>query len=102
MVSIIIKIFIFLIPIGIGIYFALKKHKKKKKIDEDNLLKEFEEGKIILPIDKRDFKDFKDFKEKTKHIESVKDKFETIDTDFEKFKFIVERDENGNPREEDN
>ena len=69
---------------GIKAFKVLKKDKSK---DQENIDKEFEEGNIILPIDKKDFENLDEFKEKTSHIKSVKKELDNIDKDFDKLEF---------------
>lgn len=66
---------------------AFKKLKKDKSKDQEKIDKQFEDGKILLPIDKRDFEDLDEFKEKTSHIKSVKKQLDNIDNDFKKLEF---------------
>ena len=72
----------------IVVFIIIKSKKSAIKKGEELIEKEFEEGKIILPIDKRDFENFKDFKKKTSHIPDISGKIETIKEDFRKFEFI--------------
>lgn len=66
---------------------AFKKLKKDKSKEQEKIDKEFEDGKILLPIDKRDFEDLDEFKKNTSHIKSVKNQLDSIENDFEKLEF---------------
>lgn len=76
---------------GFGVRFALKKIKQTESKLMNEYDKEFEEGKILMPIDKRDFEDLDEFKEKTKDISKIKNKVESLDEDFEDLKFVTEK-----------
>lgn len=78
---------VLLVLIFKGTKKALKKLKEKIKKDNNKLDQEFKDGKILLPIDKRDFSDFKEFKEKTKGIKKINVKLQDdkLKEDFEKW-----------------
>ena len=57
----------------------LKVGKKKKEKELELIESLFEEGKIILPTDIRDYIDLEEFKEKTKDIPSLKEKLNVIE-----------------------
>lgn len=76
---------------GFGVRFALKKLKKDDLKNISEYDKEFEEGKVLLPIDKRDFEDLDEFKEKTKDIPKIQDKLESLNQDFKDLKFVTEK-----------
>ncbi len=83
---------IFILVGGVfGIRFALKKLKRDESKLIDEYDKEVEEGKILMPIDKRDFEDIEEFKEKTKKITKIQSQLKSIDKDFEKLKFVTEK-----------
>ena len=83
------SIFISLIILFFVVRFIIRKIKKvDPELEEAE--KEFEEGKILLPVDKRDFEDLEDFKEKTKHIPKIKEKLDTLDKDFEEWEIDLE------------
>lgn len=71
---------------------AIKKLKQDKSKFQEKLDKEFEDGKILLPIDKMDFKGLEEFKEKTCHIKSIKKQLDDIDKDFNKLNFKERED----------
>ena len=79
-----------------GTKYLSKKIKKKQENLQEEIEKEFKEGKIVLPIDKRDFENFKEFEDKTKNIKKVNDNLKNMEKDFDKFEMIKEE-----PREED-
>lgn len=79
--------FLILSGVGYAIYKANKKFNKLDLKKEEEIEKEFNEGKILLPIDKRDFENMDEFESKTSHIESINKKIKSIDKDFEELKF---------------
>lgn len=86
----ILEIIVSICVIGGGVYGGYKaneKLKKNKKKLQDDIQREFDEGKILLPIDKRDFENLNEFKENTSHIKSVQEKLDSIDEDFSNLDF---------------
>lgn len=79
---------------GLGVFFAIKKLNKQKGKKEDVYLKEFNEGKILIPIDKRDFENFDKFKEDVKDDKIIKKQLDEIDKDFENREFTTGKSEN--------
>lgn len=84
---ILIVVVVAIVVIGFIIKKAIK-IKKKTKETYAGVEEEFESGKILLPIDKRDFEDLEEFKEKTKHIPKIRKKLETLEEDFNKLEFV--------------
>lgn len=64
-------------------------NKRKDSINEYD--KEFEEGKVLVPIDKRDFEDFDGFKEKVRDIPVLYNQIKTINKDFKEREFILRK-----------
>ena len=95
MIIVIIIIVVIVVASGYGLYRANNKitaFNKKKLVDVEQ---EFEDGKILLPIDKRDFEDFNSFKNKTSHIKIIDKKVKTIDKDFNDLEFKTHKNEDG-------
>ncbi len=91
----IIGIIIFLAFMSVGIFFAVKKVKKQTKINNEKYEKEFRDGKVLMPIDRRDFSDLEEFTKKTKDLHEIQEKIKTLDKDFDELEFIdhTEKDE---------
>lgn len=91
---------IFMLVLGfVGVKFSLKKLNKDKSKKEEEYEKEFSEGNIIMPIDKRDFENLDEFKDKTSHLNNIKETIENLDKDFENYEPIKEcKKENENIR----
>lgn len=76
-----------------GARFAIKRLNVVQLAKVTQYDKEFEEGKVLLPIDKRDFENFEEFKKQTDKVKVIKEKMETMDQDFEDLNFIIDKKE---------
>lgn len=55
--------------------------------DLEGLEKEFSEGNILMPIDKRDFENLRQFKKDTANIPHIQKHLDNLDEDFKNRKF---------------
>jgi hypothetical protein len=63
--------------------FFRRKQKKKKLSKEQQLIeKEFNEGKIILPTEPKDYADLKDFRKNTLHLPEVQKKLDEMEVEY--------------------
>ncbi len=89
LVSVILGLLFFGACMFFGIKFALKKLKKQKIHSNNDMVeieKEFEEGNILMPVDKRDFEDIEEFKKHTSQLPEISEQLEDLDRSLKNIK----------------